>query len=183
MGMFYAKTTNSTFYAIRVENGVYQQQFNCGPTTSCAPIFPNVIFTPPALPPAAPFPGALTPQIINTNPPLGVLATHGLAPDFVNPLVHEGDVTIERQLPGNVSASVGYIFGRGLHLPVFVDSNLATSTQNYAILNSSGGLVQTIAQPFYTSGEHQTGKRPLGTRSATAVRGKPGAEPFSKYLE
>ena len=28
-GIFYAKTTNSTYYATRVENGVYQQTFNC----------------------------------------------------------------------------------------------------------------------------------------------------------
>ena len=30
-GIFYAKTTNSTFYATRVENGVIQQTFNCAP--------------------------------------------------------------------------------------------------------------------------------------------------------
>ena len=28
-GMFYAKTPGSTFYAQRVENGVYQQTFVC----------------------------------------------------------------------------------------------------------------------------------------------------------
>ena len=27
--MFYAKTSNSTYYATRVENGVIQQTFNC----------------------------------------------------------------------------------------------------------------------------------------------------------
>jgi hypothetical protein len=32
-GIFYGKTTNSTFYATRVENGVIQQTFNCNPTT------------------------------------------------------------------------------------------------------------------------------------------------------
>ena len=32
-GIFYAKTTNSTYYATRVENGVIQQTFNCNPTT------------------------------------------------------------------------------------------------------------------------------------------------------
>ena len=30
-GIFYAKTTNSTYYATRVENGVIQQTFNCNP--------------------------------------------------------------------------------------------------------------------------------------------------------
>jgi len=151
-GMFYADTTDSTFYALRVENGIYQQQFNCPPASTCAPTFPNLIFTPPGAAPAAPFPGASTPQVINTNPPLGVLATHGLASDFVNPLVHEGELTIERELPGSLSLSAAYVFSRALHLPVFVDANLAppTTTESYAILNASGALAQTITVPFYT---------------------------------
>ena len=151
-GIFYGRTTDSTYYALRVENGIYQQQFNCPPKSSCAPNFPNVIFTPPGPPLAAPFPGALAPQVINTNPPLGVLATHGVANDFVNPLVHEGEVTVERRLPGDLSLSAGYVFSRALHLPVFIDANLApsTTTQSYAILNSAGTLTQTITEPFYT---------------------------------
>lgn len=151
-GMFYGNTTDSTFYALRVENGIYQQQYNCPPASACAPTFPNLIFTPPGATPTAPFPGAVTPQVVNTNPPLGALATHGLANDFVNPLVHEGELTIERQLSGGFSLSASYVFTRALHLPVFVDSNLApaTTTKNYAILNSSGGLVQSITEPFYT---------------------------------
>ena len=46
-GIFYAKTTNSTYYATRVENGVIQQTFNCNPTTCPTLTFPNLIFTPP----------------------------------------------------------------------------------------------------------------------------------------
>ena len=151
-GMFYAKTSNSTAYAIRVENGVYQQQFNCGPTASCGPIFPNVIFTPPGPGVRAPFVGALTPQVINTNPPLGVLTTHGLEKDFVNPLVHEGELTIERQLPGGFSISGSYLFSRGLHLPVFVDANVApaTASRSYDITSASGVTASTITEPFYT---------------------------------
>jgi hypothetical protein len=152
-GMFYGKTSNSTFYAIRVENGVYQQQFVCGPTAACGPAFPNVIFTPPGPPLAAPFTGALTPQVINTNPPLGTLVVHGLSPDFVNPLVHEGELGVERQLPWNSSLSVTYVFSRALHLPVFVDSNLApaTATKSYDIVDATGNTQFTNTQPFYTS--------------------------------
>ena len=62
-GMFYAKTTNSTYYATRVENGVFQQTFNCTPATCPALTFPNVIFTPPGGAPVAPFAGALTPVV------------------------------------------------------------------------------------------------------------------------
>ncbi len=40
-GMFYGKTSNSTYYALRVENGVFQQTFaGCLPTT-CGPTFPQ----------------------------------------------------------------------------------------------------------------------------------------------
>ena len=151
-GMFYGKTSNSMFYGDRVENGVFQQQFNCGPTTSCAPIFPNVIFTPPGPTPAAPFQGALTPHVFNTNPPLGILATHGLATNFVNPLVHEGNFTVERQLRGGFVVSGSYVFSRALHLPVYIDANVApaTTTKTYNVLNSNGTLAQAVAEPFYT---------------------------------
>ena len=39
-GMFYAKTTNSTWYAVRVENGVYQQTFNCSPSSFVGQLLP-----------------------------------------------------------------------------------------------------------------------------------------------
>jgi long-subunit fatty acid transport protein len=60
-GLFFAKTTNSTYYATRVENGVYQQTFNCTATgaLACPALtYPNVIWTPPGPAPAAPFAGA-----------------------------------------------------------------------------------------------------------------------------
>jgi len=152
-GMFYAKTSNSTWYAVRVENGVYQQTFNCVPTTCPALTFPNLIFPAPGGAPQAPFPGALTPQVTPFIPPAGTQLAHGVTTDFVNPLVHEGELTIEKQLPGNMSVSIGYIFSRGLHLPVFVDGNLAptTATHTYQVLNSSGSVVDTDVEPWYTA--------------------------------
>ena len=152
-GMFNAKTSNSTFYAIRVENGVYQQTFNCTPSSCPALTFPNLIFTPPGATPQAPFAGALTPQVTPFSPPAGTQLAHGLVPDFVNPLVHEGELTVEEQIPGNMSLSVGYLFARGLHLPVFVDSNLApaTTTHTYDILTASNTVAQSITVPWYTT--------------------------------
>jgi hypothetical protein len=152
-GMFYGKTSNSTWYAVRVENGVFQQTFNCAPTTCPALTFPNLIFTPPGGAPQAPFPGALTPQVTPFTPPAGTQLAHGVTQDFVNPLVHEADLTVEQQLPGKMSLSIGYLFSRALHLPVFVDGNLGptTTTHNYQILNSSGAVVGTDTEPFYTA--------------------------------
>lgn len=152
-GMFYAKTTNTTYYATRVENGVYQQTFNCTPTSCPQLAFPNVIYTPPGPPLAAPFAGAVKPQVTSFTPPSATQASRGQSPDWKNPLVHEGEVTIERQLPGGLSGSVAYVVSRGLHLPIFVDTNLApsTTTKSYDILNSSGSTAQTYTVPFYTA--------------------------------
>ncbi|HXZ34050.1 MAG TPA: TonB-dependent receptor, partial [Terriglobales bacterium] len=155
-GLFYAKTTNSTYYATRVENGVYQQTFSCTPTgaTACPSLtFPNVIWTPPGPAMTAPFPGALTPQVVTFTPPAATQVTRGMAPDWVNPRTHEGEVTFERQLPGNLSASAAYVVSRGLHLPIFVDANLApsTTTKSYDILTASGATAETYTVPFYTS--------------------------------
>ena len=152
-GIFYGKTTNTTFYNTRVENGVFQQTFNCLPTTCPALTFPNVIWTPPGAAMVAPFSGALAPQVTTFAPPALTQASRGQVADFVNPRVHEGEVTLERQLPGGISGSLAYVFSRGLHLPIFVDANLApaTTTKSYDILDKTGGLAQTYSVPYYTS--------------------------------
>ena len=152
-GMFYAQTPGSTYYAQRVENGVYQQTFVCTSPTQCPTLtFPNVIFTPPGPPMQAPFAGALTPTVTSFTPPAGTNLVHGLVPDFVNPLVHEGDVTFEKQLPSNMSFTAAYVVSRGLHLPIYVDANLApaTTTKSYDITNLAGATQSTITLPFYT---------------------------------
>ena len=156
-GIFYAKTTNSTYYATRVENGVYQQTFTCSPAATnanyCPALaFPNVIWTPPGAPIAAPFAGALTPKVVAFTPPSASQVTRGMSPDWLNPRTHESDVTIERQLPGGMSASIAYVVSRGLHLPVFADANLApaTTTKSYDILNSSNQTTTNYTVPYYT---------------------------------
>ena len=152
-GIFYAKTTNSTYYATRVENGVYQQTFNCTPKTCPALAFPNVIWTPPGPTMAAPFAGALTPQVTTFTPPALTQLTRGMSPDWVNPRTHQGEVTVEREIPGGFSASAAYVVTRGLRLPIFVDANLApsTTTKTYDILKAGGGTAQSWTTPFYTS--------------------------------
>jgi hypothetical protein len=153
-GIFYAKTSNSTYYATRVENGVIQQTFNCNPSTCPALTFPNLIFTPPGGKPAAPFAGALTPQVVPFTPPAGTQTARGQAPDWVNPMVHEGEVAFERQLPGNTSISAAYVFSRGLRLPIFIDSNIAptTLTRTYDVTNVTGVTQSTVTVPYYPAG-------------------------------
>jgi hypothetical protein len=175
-GMFIGKTSNSTYYALRVENGIFQQTFSgCNATSSnatlraCAPNFPSVFFTPPGPAVAAPFAGALTPTvgIPGGTLPIASTAVHGMAPDFVNPTAHEGEVTIERQLPGRMSISATYLITRGIHLPASYDANVAPAgtpfvsngspvtppaTATYDVLTASGGATAlSTTVPYYTS--------------------------------
>jgi len=152
-GLFYAKTTNTTYYNTMVENGVFQQTFNCTPATCPSLTFPNVIFTPPGSAPQAPFAGAVTPQVVPFSPPATAQASRGQVPAWSNPSAYTGDFTVERELSYGISTSVAYVFSRGIHLPIFNDANLApaTTTKSYDILNASGGTAQTYTVPFYTN--------------------------------
>jgi len=161
-GIFYGKSSNSTYYALRVENGVFQQTFSgCSPTSAnpllkaCAPTFPNVFFTPPGPPVAAPFAGALTPSvgIPGGSLPASSAAAHGMTPNFVNPAAHEGEVAIERELPGRMSVSLTYLLTRGLHIPSSYDANVAPSvtSKTYDVLNSAGATALTSTVPYYTA--------------------------------
>jgi len=165
-GVFYGKTSNSAYYALRVENGVYQQTFTgCGPNTgqiaSCAPTFPNVFFTPPGPAPAAPFPGALAPTVGipgGTLPPSSA-AAHGMTPAFANPAAHEAELAIERQLPGRMTISATYLLTRGVRLPVSYDANVrpTTATKSYDVVTSAGATVLTATVPSYTAPRLDTG--------------------------
>ncbi len=172
-GLFSGLNQGSTYYAMRVENGVVQVNYNytgCGatsgtstsgcttvPSSSARLSFPFVPFLPtgPALS------GALTP-VGGTVPKVGgpqILGTqsfHGLDPNFVPPLAHEADLGVEQVLPGNMTLSVGYVGTRSLRLPVFLDANLVGQTphgsRTYNVLDASGKLVKQLTVPVYLAG-------------------------------
>lgn len=152
-GLFYGLSSNSTYYTIRVENGVYQQQYNASPTTSWAPEAPNVLFQPPGPALAAPFAGAATPQVVNSGASLAALAFRGLDPHFTNPYSHSMDLSIEQQLPGNMTFSLGWVANRGMRLPIFIDTNIApaTTTKTYDVTNATGVTQKSVTVPFYTA--------------------------------
>ena len=169
-GLFYAVTQTSTYYALAYENGIFQTQYNCNPTkppaaqNPCAPTFPNVLFTPPGPPLVSPFSGAPTPGVCSAcaaAASLASIASHGLTTNFLPPRVHEGNLSIERQLPGNMTVSATYLFSRGQRLPAFVDNNINPSsgvfTATYDVLNSAHTITQTFTEPFYTQRLNTTG--------------------------
>ena len=158
-GMFVGLSSNSTYYTMRVENGVYQQQYNVSrsssktaPYPTWAPQYTNVLFTPPGPALAAPFTGALTPQVVNTGAALTPLAIRGLDPDYSNPYSHSYDLGIEQELPYHVALTVGYVGNHAARLPVFIDTNVkpATQTKSYDVVDKTGKTLSVVTLPWYT---------------------------------
>jgi hypothetical protein len=169
-GLFSALNQGSTYYAMRVENGVVQVNYNysgCGATSgastaSCSSVpsssttlsYPNVPFQPtgPALSSAL-FPSGGKAPTVNGPSKIGAQSFHGLDPNFVPPLAHEMNLSVEQKLPGKMSLQVGYVGTRGLRLPVFLDANLVGQTphgaRTYNVVTSTGSLVKQITVPVY----------------------------------
>jgi hypothetical protein len=169
-GLFSALNQGSTYYAMRVENGVVQINYNytgCGATSgattaSCSTlpssstylVYPNVPFQPtgPSLSNAL-YPSGGTAPIVNGPAKLGPQSFHGLDPNFVPPLAHEMNLSVEQQLPGKMSMQVGYVGTRGMRLPVFVDANLIGQTphgaRTYNVDDASGNLIKQLTVPVY----------------------------------
>jgi Carboxypeptidase regulatory-like domain/TonB dependent receptor len=154
-GIFSALNQGSTYYAMRVENGVYQinYSFNGGPT---APVlFPNVPFavTGPALTGALYPSGGTAPAVVPLTGGSLVPSFHGLSPNFVPPNAHELSLSVEQLLPAKFTLSVGYVGTRALHLPVFLDANLVgqkpTGLRTYDIRNAAGVTTSVYTTPFY----------------------------------
>ena len=162
-GIFSALNQGSTYYAMRVENGIVQVNYNytgCASTcTASSPgtvglRFPNVPFpvTGPSLSGAL-FPSGGAAPAVNGPTLVGAQSFHGLDPNFVPPLAHEFQLGVEQALPGKMSLAVGYVGTRALRLPVFVDGNLVGQTphgsRTYNIVNSSNAVIKQLTVPVY----------------------------------
>jgi hypothetical protein len=163
-GIFTGLNQGSTYYAMRVENGEYQINYNytgCNAacTTANQPqlVFPNVPFnvTGPPLTAALYPTGGHAPTVT----PISASATtsfHGLSPNFVPPITHEMDFSIEQALPGKLSLSVGYVGSRALRLPVFVDANLVGQTphgvRSFNVTHPNG-TTSLLTVPYYLASD------------------------------
>jgi hypothetical protein len=179
--MFSALNQGSTYYAMRVENGIVQVNYNytgCessvgAPTTSnpkpkCTTVpsatnslkYPFVPFpvTGPALSSAL-FPTGGTAPAVNGPLVLGPQGFHGLDPNFVPPLAHEAELGIEQELPGKISFSVGYVGTRALRLPVFLDANLVGQTPHglatYNVQDASNNITSQLTVPVYLQSDRR----------------------------
>jgi len=163
-GIFTGLNQGSTYYAMRVENGEYQINYNytgcnasCTAATAPALKFPNVPFLPtgPSLSGALYPSGGAAPTVSTVTAP-GTASFHGLSPNFVPPLTHEASLSVEQELPGKLSLSLGYVGSRALRLPVFLDANLVgqkpTGTRSFLVTNTDG-TQQILTVPYYRAAD------------------------------
>ncbi|GGA68271.1 hypothetical protein GCM10011507_19720 [Edaphobacter acidisoli] len=166
-GLFSGLNQGSTYYAMRVENGVIQVNYNftgCGTslaasTPTCNPTavglsFPDVPYPVPGPPlSTAAHPVGGNAPAVSGSGVLGAQSFHGLDPNFVPPLAHEADLGVEQALPGKMSLAVGYVGTRGLRLPVFVDANLRGRTpsgaRTYNVVDANNNLIRQMTVPVY----------------------------------
>jgi outer membrane receptor protein involved in Fe transport len=126
-GLYYGRTINSTIYNALINTGAAGGQFtvNLQPTSATAPIFPNVL----------------------PSPPPGSGAIQYFAPDFGNSMIHQIDLIFEREVLKNTTVSASYLFSLGQKLPTFLDRNLAppTASQTFTVVDGPfGGQSFTI---------------------------------------
>ncbi len=161
-GIYTALNQGSTYYAMRVENGVVQVNYNysgcksscTGFNTAATEQYPNVPFLPPgpALSSALVPTGGAVPAIKGPSN-LGTQSFHGLDPNFVPPYSHEMDLSVEQLLPGSISLQIGYVGTRGMRLPVFLDAQLIGQTphgiKTYNVVDSNANQVEQLTVPIY----------------------------------
>jgi len=164
-GIYYGRTSNSTIFAALFQNGVFQQTYSFSPGQCGAPAAPNDVFPQstgaPNFTPVFGASGGPTPKAEFASVAAFLTAcpsaqTYGLVvtaldPHFVNPLVHQFDLAIERELPWSMSFTISYVGSRGLRLPTFVDGNLpppdTTATYNFTDFSGKTG---TFTVPFFS---------------------------------
>ena len=93
-----------------------------------APLFPNILASAPA----------------------GTAAVNYFRNGFQNPLIHQGDVILEREVARNTVISASYLFSFGNHLTTFVDTNLKPATAQGRVNILDGPFAgQVWSFPYY----------------------------------
>jgi hypothetical protein len=131
-GLYYGRVINSTIYNALVNTGAAGGQFqvSIAPSSSTAPIFPNVL----------------------SSAPASTAAIQFFSPGFSNPLIHQADLSIEREVMRNTTVSGSYLLSLGRRLPTFLDRNLFPSSATQTFTVSGGEFAgQSITIPVYSA--------------------------------
>jgi hypothetical protein len=176
-GLFSALNQGSTYYAMRVENGIVQINYNYNgclasvgtPTSTCTsvpsaanslryPFVPFPVTGPPLSSSIIPVGG--TAPAVNGPAKLGPQSFHGLDPNFVPPLAHQFQMAVEQTLPGKMTLSVGYVGTRALRLPVFIDANLIGQSphglRTYNVTDANNNILKQLTVPVYLQSDRRS---------------------------
>jgi hypothetical protein len=129
-GIYYGRVIGSTIINSLINTGLPSGQVvsSVAATSAASPIFPNVLPTAPS----------------------GTASVQYFANGFQNPMVHQGDFIIERQVAHNTVVSASYLFAFGKHLPNFVDVNLNPPTVSRTLNILDGPFAgQKLTVPYF----------------------------------
>ncbi|MDQ3745208.1 MAG: TonB-dependent receptor, partial [Acidobacteriota bacterium] len=138
-GIYYGRINGSAIVQALINTdvpGSSQIVASVNPATSpataagnpAAPIFPNVL----------------------ASAPLGTATVNYFQKGFQNPMIHQADVVLERQIARNTVVSASYLFSRGKDLPNFVDTNLSAPNTTRTVHIVDGPFAgQDWTFPYY----------------------------------
>ena len=129
-GIYYGRINGTIIINSLINTGLStgQSVSSVAATSSASPIFPNIL----------------------SSAPAGTAAVNYFRDGFQNPLIHQGDLIIEREVARNTVISASYLFSFGQHLTTFVDTNLNPPTGQGRVNVLDGPLAgQVWVFPYY----------------------------------
>lgn len=137
-GMFYARVAGATLQDLFTNNAVTVPSVSLSatqaPQRAAGPVFPNTLAT---------YPTGLN---------VSALSLQFAAPNWKVPYSEQATFAVEHQFGSDISATLSYIWSRGIQLYSIRDLNLppAGSSFTYAIDDASGNQIGSYTTPVYT---------------------------------
>ena len=155
-GMYYGRINGTIIINSLINTGLSTGQFVVNVPQACpgngtSPTCPNASDIPLGNPAAPIFPNILT------TPPAGTAAVNYFRDGFQNPLIHQADLIIEREIARNTVVSASYLLSFGKHLTTFVDTNLNPPTTSRSVSIVDGPFAgQVWTFPYYLGSRPNT---------------------------
>jgi hypothetical protein len=152
-GIYYGRINGTIIINSLINTGLSTgQAVSSVPANCSAALCGSANANDPAGNPAAP----LFPNIL-TSAPAGTAGVNYFRKGFQNPLIHQGDVIVEREVARNTVISASYLFSYGNHLTTFVDTNLNPPTSEGRINILDGPFAgQVWVFPYYRGARPNT---------------------------
>jgi hypothetical protein len=150
-GIYYGRVNSSIIINSLINTGLSTGQAVSSVPANCSAALCGVA-TDIAGNPAAP----IFPNVLASAPP-GTAGINYFRSGFQNPLIHQGDLIVEREVGHNTVLSASYIFSFGNHLTTFVDTNINRVTALRTVNIVDGPFAgRTWSYPYYLGARPDT---------------------------